>query len=571
MVFVKVMKNREGKQYVSVVEGYRVGDKVKHRTIEAFGRLDLLEAENPNFLPDLKTSIKDGTYVVPLKQIKLNLDLTKKISNPLKNYGWLLLDSLYKELDITSLLSDFKKKSRSKIAFDKVLRLLVTQRILEPQSKAKTLANQGELFGDFDFSYQDIYRALDVFDELSDAIQHRVHDKVTQKIGRTGALVFYDVTNYYFETDLDDLPTQDALGNEVPAFRKRGPSKEKRPNPIVQMGLFMDHNGIPIAYRLFPGNCVDVKTYLPAIAQIKEQFGLERLVVVADKGMNSKDNIIKTLEREDGYLFSQKVRGTRGAPKDIQNFVLDDADWRMNEKETFAMKSFIRKRVINKQEITEKVLATWNQKYDFREKVRRQKSVEYAEKLTAGERFRMTMKKGGKRYLDVETINSETGEVEPLTPHISIDEKQIKFDEQFDGINVLITSEIGMSDTEMLKNYRSLSKIEDCFRVLKTDFDARPIFVWTKEHINAHFLICFLGLVMMRILEIQIDHEMTPLAIQEALNSARCRELSQGYWEVFGNEGFISLTQKLGLSWELQYVPLAELKKFARGLCIQQK
>jgi len=125
------------------------------------------------------------------------------------------------------------------------------------------------------------------------------------------------------------------------------------------------------------------------------------------------------------------------------------------------------KRILNKKEVTEKVLVTWNQKYDFREKVRRQKSIEYAEKLTASERFRLTMKKGGKRYLEVEQLDEETGEIRRLTPHISIDEEQIALDELYDGFNVLITSEITMSDEDMLASYRSLSRIEDCFKVMK--------------------------------------------------------------------------------------------------------
>ena len=131
--------------------------------------------------------------------------------------------------------------------------------------------------------------------------------------------------------------------------------------------------------------------------QIKKQFGIERIVVVADKGMNSRNNITETLQNKDGYLFSQKVRGTRGAPKDIQNFALDREGWIANEQETFAKKSMMRKRTLNGKESTEKILITWNQKYDFREKIRRKKSVEYAEKLTAGERFRLTMKKGAKQ------------------------------------------------------------------------------------------------------------------------------------------------------------------------------
>ena len=487
-MFVKVTKNREGTQYVSIVEGYRDKDKVKHRTIKSLGKLKDLEAGNPNYLTELKEDVKAGKYQPEPETLSLTLDLKKKISNPLQNYGWLLVDEIYRSLGIDKVLSRHRKGTKSKIDFNEALRLLSAMRILDPQSKWRSVQSQGVLFGDFNLTPKEVYRSLDTFSLLSEEIQLQIHHSVTNSVGRTGTLVFYDVTNYYFETDLDDEPLE-MDGESIPAFRKRGPSKEKRPNPIVQMGLFMDTNGIPIAYRLFPGNCVDVKTYLPAVEQIKKQFGIERIVVVADKGMNSKNNISETLQKNDGYLFSQKVRGTRGAPKDIQEFALDPEGWIANEQETFAKKSMIRKRILNKKEITEKILVTWNQKYDFREKVRRRKSVEYAEKLTAGERFRMTMKKGGKRYLEVESLDEETGEIKRLTPHISIDEDQIAFDEQFDGISVLITSETEMSDEEMLTSYRSLSRIEDCFKVMKTTFDARPIYVWTRPHIDAHFLV----------------------------------------------------------------------------------
>lgn len=224
----------------------------------------------------------------------------------------------------------------------------------------------------------------------------------------------------------------------------------------------------------------------------------------------------------------------------------------------------IRKRILNKKEITEKILVTWNQKYDFREKVRRKKSVEYAEKLTAGERFRMTMKKGGKRYLEVESLDEETGEIKRLTPHISIDEDQIAFDEQFDGISVLITSETEMSDEEMLTSYRSLSRIEDCFKVMKTTFDARPIYVWTRPHIDAHFLVCFISLTIMRLLEQRLNGQFSPERIQAALQSAQCRPMEQGYWEVFGDDDFLEINETLGKKWDRQYVPLEVLKKYGK-------
>lgn len=562
-MFVKVTKNREGTQYVSVVEGYRDKDKVKHRTIRSLGKLKDLEAGNPNYLTELKEDVKAGKFQPEPETLSLTLDLKKKISNPLQNYGWLLVDEIYRSLGIDKVLSMHQKGTKSKIDLNEALRLLTSMRILDPQSKWRSVQSQGVLFGDFNLTPKDVYRSLDTFSLLSEEIQLKIHHSVTKSVGRTGALVFYDVTNYYFETDLDDEPLE-MDGESIPAFRKRGPSKEKRPNPIVQMGLFMDTNGIPIAYRLFPGNCVDVKTYLPAVEQIKKQFGIERIVVVADKGMNSRNNISETLQKSDGYLFSQKVRGTSGAPKDIQAFALDSEGWIANEQETFAKKSMIRKRTVNKKEITEKILVTWNQKYDFREKVRRRKSVEYAEKLTVGERFRLTMKKGGKRYLDVESLDEETGEIRRLTPHISIDEEQIAFDEQFDGISVLITSETEMSDEEMLTSYRSLSRIEDCFKVMKTTFDARPIYVWTRPHIDAHFLVCFISLTIMRLLERKLNGELSPERIQSALLSAQCRPLEQGYWEVFGNDDFLEINEILGNKWNRQYVPLEALKKYGK-------
>lgn len=562
-MFVKVTKNREGTQYVSIVEGYRDKDKVKHRTIKSLGKLKDLEAGNPNYLTELKEDVKAGKYQPEPETLSLTLDLKKKISNPFQNYGWLLVDEIYRSLGIDKVLSRHRKGTKSKIDFNEALRLLTAMRILDPQSKWRSVQSQGVLFGDFNLTPKEVYRSLDTFSLLSEEIQLQIHHSVTNSVGRTGALVFYDVTNYYFETDLDDEPLE-MDGESIPAFRKRGPSKEKRPNPIVQMGLFMDTNGIPIAYRLFPGNCVDVKTYLPAVEQIKKQFGIERIVVVADKGMNSKNNISETLQKNDGYLFSQKVRGTRGAPKDIQEFALDPEGWIANEQETFAKKSMIRKRILNKKEITEKILVTWNQKYDFREKVRRRKSVEYAEKLTAGERFRLTMKKGGKRYLEVESLDEETGEIKRLTPHISIDQDQIAFDEQFDGISVLITSETEMSDEEMLTSYRSLSRIEDCFKVMKTTFDARPIYVWTRPHIDAHFLVCFISLIIMRLLEQRLNRQFSPERIQAALQSAQCRPMGQGYWEVFGNNDFLEINETLEKKWNRQYVPLEALKKYGK-------
>ncbi|MBR0577436.1 IS1634 family transposase, partial [Proteiniclasticum sp. BAD-10] len=205
---MKVTKNREGIQYVSIVEGYRDKDKVKHRTVKSLGKLTDLEAGNPNYLAELKESVKEGKFQPEPETLFLTLDLNQKISAPLQNYGWLLLDEVYKSLGIASVLSLHLKKTKSKIDLNEALRLLTVKRILDPQSKWKSVQTQGDLFGDFALSPQEIYRSLDTLSVLSEEIQLQMHHAIAKQIGRTGALVFYDVTNYYFETDLDDEPVE---------------------------------------------------------------------------------------------------------------------------------------------------------------------------------------------------------------------------------------------------------------------------------------------------------------------------------------------------------------------------
>jgi len=183
-----------------------------------------------------------------------------------------------------------------------------------------------------------MYRSLSYLEPLSEAMQKQVHKKITASIGRSATLVFYDVTNYFFEIDEDDEDEVTETGECIDGMRRHGACKRHQPKSIVQLGLFMDSNGIPISYKLFRGNQTDSITYLLAIEQVKKQFGLERVVVVADKAMNSKTNIKQTLEQNDGWLFSQKHRGKAGEPKDIQSYLLDPADWEYNETLTFAKK-----------------------------------------------------------------------------------------------------------------------------------------------------------------------------------------------------------------------------------------
>lgn len=570
MAYIIKRKNREGKEYVYLVEGYRDKDKVRQRTLKSYGQLEVLERNEPGAFERLRRQAKEGLLSEKIeKEINIPFQLDSPISNSLKNYGWMFLDDLLRLLKVEETLRVGCQGRRFKFDPTKILKLLVYQRILDSGSKTKARMNQDELFGDWKISSNDMDRALYVFAMCKDELLLTMHQQITQTIGRTATLVYYDVTNYYYETDLDDPDVLDEDGEiQEVGMRKRGPSKERRPNPIVQMGLFMDQNSIPISYELFPGNYTDPITYLPSAERVKKQFEIERLVSVADKAMNSKKNVLAIYERGDGWLFSQKHRGKRGAPKDIQEFILKPEGWEYNNRQTFAKKSTIRERNLgNGVVVKEKVLVTWSEAYAKREKIRRDGALAYAASLRDPERYRMTCKKGGKKYLEQYVVDKQTGERQVLHPFIGIDYELVDFDAQFDGINVLVTSELKMSDEEMMANYRQLYKIEECFRITKTELKTRPVYVTEKNHIEAHFLTCFIALVLLRIVQYLLDGEWSVSIIVDSLKSALTDELGQGYMKVYGNEDWLKILEKLKIDWKQQIVKLEKLKQFGRGWC----
>lgn len=568
MAYIRKIKNREGKIYVYLIEGYREGDKVKSRTLKNFGLLEDLESKEPGAYERLRKEAKEGKLTGDIeKTIKVEFDLKTPLCAPPKNYGWKLLNSLYQDLELSKLIENYQNTKKFTYNLDEILKLLVFQRILKPDSKLSTVNSQKELFGDWSVDEQNIYRSLDHLESLKEEIQLKLHHEISKTTNRAATLVFYDVTNYYFESETIDEDVLDADGNIiVKGMRKKGPSKEKRPNPIVQLGLFMDSNGIPISYKLFSGNQTDPITYVPAIEQVKKQFGIERIVTVADKAMNSKKNITDAFLKGDGWLFSQKFKGHRGCPKDVQTFVLEDEGWLFNESKTFAKKSMIRKRELdNKQIVQEKVVVTWNKKYADREKVRRKGAVEYVEKLKRPEIFQLTCKKGGKKYLEIYAIDEETGEKKPFSPFFEINHEQVEYDEQFDGINVLVTSELEMTDEDIIANYGELYRIEDCFRVTKTELSARPIYVWTEKHIEAHFLTCFIALTMIRLIQYKMKWTLSVEKIVDGLKSAICEEMTKGYWKVWGNENLVTINETLQIDWTKQFVKYEELKNYSHS------
>lgn len=272
-MFIKLQRSpTTPRVQVHLVEGYRdETGKVKHRSLKNYGVLSELVAQEPDVLARLRAEAEELTRKRHEEKITVEIDCLRAREpdeHPV-NYGYFLLEGIFRKLGLRTFLKKAAKDNASAYDLEAVAELLVFSRILNPASKMSTYRSKAEYFRDFDFEIHDVYRALDVLDGLSDDIQLHVHRAVSKHIGRDAALVFYDVTNYYFECDFED------------DFRKKGPSKEHRQDPIVQMGLLIDSRGIPIAYRLFEGNTHDAKTLVPVLEEMKARYGFGRIVVVA--------------------------------------------------------------------------------------------------------------------------------------------------------------------------------------------------------------------------------------------------------------------------------------------------
>ena len=335
-MFVKKNKSHRGILLTFTI-GYRENGKVKHKNIETIGYLEDLKKVYDDPIAHFKEVARQRTNE-EINQLVIKDLKSKKIdkNSCLKNLGYVALKKTYQELGITDFLNIAQKNRKIEYSLDDILSMLVYMRILKPGSKKDNYENRKILFENCDFSLDDVYRSLTVLNPLKEEIQKVFWENTKDKYKRDTSCTFYDCTNYYFEIEYndEDIFEYDKDGNVVldsngipkileKGLRKRGPEKNHRPDPIVEMGLLMDKSGIPLSYDLFPGNESEKNSLLPIFNRTKNDFKIGRTVVVADRGLNTSDNIIRisgiSLEdalRKNGYVYGQSVRGADQEFKD---------------------------------------------------------------------------------------------------------------------------------------------------------------------------------------------------------------------------------------------------------------
>jgi transposase len=397
-------------------------------------------------------------------------------------------------------------------------------------------------------------------------------------LGRNTEICFYDVTNYYFEIGENDEDILDDDGNIREGLRKKGVSKEKRSEPIVQMGLFIDDNGLPVAYKLFPGNHIDQTTLRPALKKSIDTLNFGRVIIVADGGLNSDKNIAHILSSGNGYILSRSVKRS---DKNVKKWILDEDGYEWNEKRTFKVKSIIRERTIKdesgrKRVIKEKLICYWSKKHYDKEAHENAKFIEYLESVIAHPDKLKDKPKKIEKFLIKKSIDKKTGEVINTGTQITLDIEKLRRYLELLGYYTIMTSEVERSDREIINKYHGLSRIEDSFRITKSDLEGRPVYVRTPEHINAHFLLCFIALTMIRIIQYRVlkyqgkeslnidgwESGVTAERIQEALSSWNADELPKGYYRLTKpNKDLLLILEAFGIDPDLRLPTAAELRQ----------
>lgn len=538
-MFLKTTPQKNGRINLSFVQGYRdpITKKTKHKVIENLGYVDeyLDRYEDPvaHFkkvarVRTQKMEEEESRKEIPLGSVYED-EIMDENEDAMRHLGFLPLSSIYHELKLDQFLINRQRSKSIDYSLNDVMQLLVYTRVLIPGSKRASFLQKENLAGSFNCDWFDVYRALDYFAAFREDLLLHLHEQVRINYKRKTHMVFYDVTNYYFEIDQED------------DFRRKGFCKHNTRNPLVQMGLLLDAEAIPVTYRLFKGSTHDSQTMMPLLQETREAYGLERIVVVADKGLNSGDNVAFLMAKGDGFIFSQKIRG---ASKELKAYVFDPADY--VEKKgvvkaadlwgeqtdnqnvpAFRMKSrpypqefWVTYADDKKRQIPldVKQIVCYNELYARRQKHKRAEVLEKAQKIIAHpKRYSKKEAGGALRYVKNIEYNKETGECvnTKRIPYLDLD--KIAEDEKYDGYYAIITSEVNMPDHEVVKAYHGLWEIERSFRITKSNLKSRPVHVSLELRIEGHFLTCYIALLILRLLCKQLGGKYAPEQIIESL------------------------------------------------------
>lgn len=549
--------------YVYFMESYRdpVSKQSRNRIVRSFGRLDDLLKADPGALLKLEAELKD-INAVPVRGVdELLAEFVKKepakvsfAGMPVLNYGIFCYRALWDELRLDDVLRRISDSAGSSVHLPRTAFLLAALRNMEPCSKAATFRRRGDyLYGFSDVRECDMYKSLDLLADYKERLESHLFKRLFHGRDEEVSVAFYDVTTYYFESVAAD------------GFKGFGFSKDHRVNEVqVVMGLLIDGDGIPLGYDLYPGNTSEFKTLASALKKLKSSYKIKKVIVVADRGLNSKSNLsmIKKLGFE--YILAFKVRS---APSDVKGAILSDEGYCSVAGEdgelSYRYKAMPHIQVITEDKkkvvLSDSLVISYSARRAEKDRRDRERLVKKAVKLVGNPaQFKAELKKGGKSFV-VADIGGGT---------LRLDEEKIASQSIFDGYYGIISSDINLPAEAVTAIHHRLWKIEESFRVMKTDLEVRPCFVWTPRRIQGHFVSCYLAFVLQRLLElklkrggIQAGTQMIHEAIREANVTAITVQSKTIYIKNETGELYEQISGMLGMEPLHTYSMRVELEK----------
>lgn len=499
-----------------------------------------------------KSEKEDALVMVPFHSNKL-MDYHKQ---KLFTGGYLFLQSIYYGLKMDSICRKIKSRYKFEYDLNAILSDLIYTRVLVPSSKSSSFRTAKQFLEPPTYRLHDVYRALSVLAREMDFIQAEVYKNSFFLGSRNDRILYYDCTNYYFEIEQED------------GDKKYGKSKEHRPNPIIQMGLFTDGDGLPLAFSLFPGNQNEQKSLKPLETKILQQFGCEKFIYCSDAGLASEDNRAFNHMGQRSFIVTQSIkklpaedrtwaldrngfkRLSDDASMDITKLSEDDKDQLYYKDEPFTTKK-----------LHQRLIITYSPKYASYQKAVRAEQIARAEKMVANGTLKKQRKNPNDPARFVNKI-AATEEGEKAKIHYYLDLDKIAEEELYDGLYAVCTDLLDDDAADILKVSEGRWQIEDCFRTMKTDFEARPVYLNREDRIKAHFLTCFLSLLHFRLLKRSLKDAYTTEQLLQTLRNIKFADVEeQGFIPVYERQKITDdLHETCGFRTDYQFITKRKMK-----------
>lgn len=492
------------------------------------------------------------------KQIKLTFHADRPMDYDKQVFyrgGYLFLQSIYYQLQINKICRKLKQKHKFKYDINAILSDLIYARILEPCSKRSSYKAASEFLEKPSYKLHDVYRALDVLGAECDLIQAELYKNSHFLGARNNKVLYYDCSNYYFEIEQED-------GN-----KKYGKSKEHRPNPIIQMGLFMDGDGIPLAFSTFAGNANEQTSLKPLEKKILGEFGCQKFIYCSDAGLGSESIREYNHMGERAYIVTQSIKKLKKEEKewalDPQGFkkVSDDTPVDITKLDSSDKGLYYKDEPYTTKKLHQRLIITYSPKYAAYQRTIRDKQVERAQKMLDSGNTKKNRKNPNDpaRFIEKTAVTPE-GEAADIK--YFLDENKIAEETLYDGLYAVCTDLLDDNVADILKVSEGRWQIEECFRIMKTDFSARPVYLQDENRIQAHFLICFLALTIYRFLEKKMDLKYTCEELLETLKAINFAEIQeQGYIPLYKREAITDdLHEACGFRTDYQFITKSKMR-----------